>query len=199
MFSSLIARRLGSRLVLLIGIFLFVGCGPRACGKRQDVAPEEQLRSYIDLAVNITRMEQREELEDFTTGEFRDQITSISPEAFKKSYLDRRYEFDEFEVTGKTEVVPDKETHLEYRVKFRTWLTGEDRTRAPLQEIKSVCVLKYSNGQWAIASIRPLDSSFNWEVGLPLEGVSTKGVTEDTPFVDPNAPISEPDSQAKEQ
>lgn len=151
--------------------------------------PENQLHRYIELAVNVTRMEQREELESLTTGEFRDQLSSASPEAFKRSYLDRRYKFDDFEVTGKTVVRPDKEIHLEYRVKFTTWLSGEDGSRAPEQDIRSVAIMNYTNGQWAIASIRPLDTSFNFEFGLPLEGVSTEGVNVDSPVADPYAEV----------
>lgn len=182
-----------SRLALILGFLVFVGCGPRACGKRQDVSPEEQLRTYIDLAVNITRMEQREELESYTTGELRDQLTSSSPEAFKKSYLERRYDFELLEMLGQTEVVPNKETHLEYRVKFKTWVTGEDDKRSPVQEIRSLAIMKYVNGQWAIASIRPLDTDYTWGVGMPMEGVSTQGITVDSPVVDPYA-----DSNAKD-
>lgn len=176
-----------TRLLILLGAVLFVGCGPVRCGKREDVAAEEQLRNYIDLAVNITRMDQREELESFTTGEFRDQLTSSSVEAFKKSYLERRYVFEVFEVTNKTEVEAGREVQLEYRVKFRSWLTGEDKARAPVQEVSSIATMKYTNGHWAIASIKPVNSEFNWDVGLPLEGVSTQGVTESSPVVDPYA------------
>ncbi|MEY3903422.1 MAG: hypothetical protein RL189_2728 [Pseudomonadota bacterium] len=176
-----------SRLLLLLGALIFVGCMPVRCSKREDVAAEEQLRNYIDLAVNITRMDQREELESFTTGEFRDQLTSSSPESFKKSYLERRYEFEVFEVTNKTEIEAGREVQLEYRVKFKSWLTGEDRTRAPVQEVNSLATMKYTNGHWAIASIKPLNSEYNWDVGLPLEGVSTQGVTENSPVVDPYA------------
>ena len=161
-----------------------------------DVSAEEQLRSYIDLAVNITRMDQREELESFTTGEFRDHITSASPEAFKESYLNRRFEFDEFEVTSKKEVDPQREVHLEYRVKFRSWLTGEDKARSPSQDVKSLAVMKYTNGQWAIASIKPLDSSYNWDVGLPMDGVSTQGITPDSPVIDPYAEAAPQAEQA---
>lgn len=168
-----------SRLFLLALFVLFVGCGPKRCGGQDNIPPEEQLRNYIDLAVNITRLEQREELETLTTGEFRDTLTSLSEEAFKQSYLDRRYEFDEFEIIGNTEVEPKKEIQIEYRVKFRSWVTGEDKTRAPVQDVKSVATLKYSQGQWSIASIRPVDTNFNWDVGLPLDGVSTKGVLMD--------------------
>ena len=190
-----ILHQFWQRISIISSLIFFVGCGPTQCGKRVDVSPEEQLRSYIDLAVNITRMDQREELENFTTGEFKDQITSASAEVFKRSYLDRRYEFDEFEVTNKTEVNPKKEVHLEYRVKFRSWLTGEDKTRVPAQDIKSLAVLKYTNGQWAIASIRPLDTTFNWDFGLPLDNVSTKGVTVDSPVVDPYAETPPQDAQ----
>jgi hypothetical protein len=172
---------------MMASFTLLVACGPTWCSKRSDVPPESQLHRYIELAVNITRMEQREELESLTTGAFRDQLSSSSPEAFKRSYLDRRYDFEDFEVTGKTIVRPDKEIHLEYRVKFRTWLSGEDASRAPQQDIKSIAVMNYTNGQWAIASIRPLDTSFNFEFGLPLEGVSTEGVTVDSPVIDPYA------------
>ena len=181
-----------SRLFLTVLFLFFVGCGPKRCNSLSDIPPEEQLRTYIDLAVNIIRMEQREELEGLTTGEFKDSLTALSAEAFKSSYLDRRYEFDEFEFLQKTEIEPKKEVQIEYRVKFRTWITGEDKTRAPVQEITSVATLKYSQGQWAIADIKPTDTNFNWDVGLPLDGVLTRGVLLDEPEAE-----SEPELDAQ--
>ncbi len=172
-------------IVMFLWVLMIAGCGPSRCRARSDVAPEDQLRSYIDLAVNITRMEQREELESYTTGAFLDQLSAASPEAFKKNYLDRRYEFEVFEVTGKTEVEPQREMRLEYRVKFKTWLTGEDKSKAPSQDVRSIATMKYTNGQWAISEVTPVDSEYNWEVGLPMEGVSTEGVTPDSPVVNP--------------
>lgn len=176
-----------SRVVVLVCAFLFVGCGPVRCGTRVDVAAEQQLQNYIDLIVNITRMDQREELESLTTGEFRDGLTSASPEAFKKAYLDQRYEFESFEVVGKTETTPGRELELEYRVKFRRWMTGEDKTRSPFQELRNVATMKYTNGHWAIAKIRSIDTEYSWEIGVPMDGVSTQGVTTDSPVVDPFA------------
>lgn len=187
MAKSTVLRSQWRRVLLLVAALFFVGCGPKKCGARVDVLPEEQLRSYIDLVVNITRMEQREDLENYTTGEFRDHLTASTAEAFKKAYLDRRFEFEVFEVTGKTETDPGREVQLEYRVKFRSWQAGEDKARAPMQEMKSLATMKYTNGQWAIASIRALDSEFQWDIGIPLEGVSTQGVTPDSPVVDPFA------------
>ncbi|MFZ9520057.1 MAG: hypothetical protein ACO3A4_06215 [Silvanigrellaceae bacterium] len=179
-----IARRW---IVLSVGLFLFLGCGPVRCSSRVDVPPEQQLRSYIDLALNITRMEQREELENLTTGEFRDNLTSSTPEAFKKAYLDRRYDFAVFESLSTNEIEPGREIQIEYRLKFKSWSVGEQKERAPLQEVRSLATMKYTHGQWAIASIKPLDTEYNWDVGLPLEGISTQGVTVDSPVVDPYA------------
>lgn len=192
MLNSAAVNLFCKRLSLLLGLLVFAGCGPRSCSPKSDISAEEQLRSYIDLAVNITRTEQREDLESLTTGEFRDQLSSTSPEAFKKAYLDRRYEFEEFEILGRSEVVPERELELEYRVKFRSWVTGEDRTAAPMLEIKSLARMKYTNGQWAIASIRPIDTEYNWDVGLPMAGVSTK----DLPPEDPSPEVSPAASDA---
>jgi hypothetical protein len=186
------------RIQLFVWILILVGCGPSRCRARSDVPPEEQLRAYLDLAVNITRMDQREELESYTTGAFLDNLSSASPEAFKKNYLDRRYEFEIFEVTGKSEVEPKKEIRLEYRVKYKTWLSGEDKTRSPVQEVRSIATMKYINGQWVIAEVTPVDSEYSWEVGLPMEGVSTEGVTPDSPVVNPFAETGEEAGNADE-
>ena len=184
-----------SRLYLSLLFVFFVWCGPKRCSSLQDIPAEEQLRSYIDLAVNIIRIEQRDELEALTTGEFKDSLTALSEEAFKESYLNRRYEFEEFELIGKTETEPQKEVEIEYRVKFKTWLIGEDKARAPVQEITSIATLKYSQGHWAVAAIKPLDTNFNWDVGLPLDGVSTKGVMPDEPASGPANVETDPPSQ----
>lgn len=157
------------------------GCTGKGCKQVRDIPPEQQLYSYISLAVNVTRMEQKQELIDLTTGPLRKAISNASDETFKKAYLDRKYEFKTFEIIERRDTEPRKAAQIDFRIAYKAWNPGEVPERQPIIETTNRATLSYELGRWAISNVESLGSKFEWDVGLPLEGVSTQGVDPEGP------------------
>jgi hypothetical protein len=164
-----------------VGLFVFsavlLGCTARGCtGARQDIPPEEQLHSYINAAVNVTKAEQRAELVDLTTGPLKAALINASAQSFKRAYIDKKYDFRNFEIIQRKDAPGGKETQLDFKLVYKSWNAGETADRAPVVETSNRATLIYEHGQWAIEKVDSLGSNFEWDVGLPMDAVSTEGV-----------------------
>ncbi len=148
------------------------GCG----GGLKDIPPEDQLHSYISTAVNVTKPEQRQELVDLTTGPLKAALINATDETFKRAYIDKKYDFQKFEIVQRKDAPGGKETQVDFKLVYKSWNAGESPERAPLTDTDNRATLVYEHGQWAIAKVESLGSSFEWEVGLPMDDVSTQGV-----------------------
>jgi hypothetical protein len=169
---------------LFFASLILVGCSMRGCsGYDKDIPPEDQLHSYITAAVNVTKPENKQDLVDLTTGALQAAIINASDETFKKAYIDKKYDFKNFEIIQRKDKEDGKETEIDFKLTYRSWNAGEAGERAPIVQTNNRATLEYHRGQWALSKVESLGSQFEWQVGLPMDDVSTKGVTpEDAPI-----------------
>ena len=172
----------------------------RGCSQdRQDIPPEEQLHSYISTAVTVTKAEQRQELVDITTGPLKAALVNASEDSFKRAYIDKKYDFRSFDVIQRKDAPGGKETQVDFKLVYKSWNAGEPSDRAPVIETSNRATLIYEHGQWAISKVESLSSNFEWDVGLPMDGVSTEGVDPDGPPVEVESSREVLEGEAAEQ
>ena len=176
MLKQSISRRF---MTLAIGTLVTIGCTMRSCSSRKDISPEDQLHSYINTAVNITTPEERDSLLSLTSGELKRSISAATEEAFKTAYIDKKYDFRGFEIVERRDIEPEKVVELDFRLNYKSWAAGEEPELVPFVETLNRAKLVYEQGRWAIANVQSLETSFDWEVGLPLDNVDTTGVSPD--------------------
>ncbi len=161
--------------IIVVSVFagLLSGCTGGGCTTRKDVPPEEQLHSYINKAVNVTKPLDRTELVELATGSLKSTLVNMSEEAFKQAYIDRKYDFRSFEIIERRDV-SEKELQIDFRIVYKSWRPGERTERTPILDTKNRAYLNYEYGRWAISRVESMGSSFEWEVGLPLEEVKAE-------------------------
>jgi hypothetical protein len=109
-----------------VGLMLLVisGCG-RFCGNnRSDLAPEQVVEAYLDTALNMTKVSQRRNLMQFTTGNLKAAIASVSEETIKKVYIDRKFEIVSYSIMERRDRTP-RETEITFQLTYRDLGTGE--------------------------------------------------------------------------
>ena len=162
---------------LFVASTSLLGCTVRSCsGGRKDIPPEEQLHSYISTAVNVTKPEQRQELVNLTAGPLKAALVNASEETFKRAYIEKKYDFRSFDIVQRKDAPGGKETQVDFKLVYKSWNAGEPSDRAPIVETNNRATLVYEHGQWAIQKVESLGSAFEWDVGLPMDNVSTEGV-----------------------
>jgi hypothetical protein len=186
-------------LVVMAALVTASGCSFRGCSSKKDIAPEDQLHSYITTAVNVTSSEDKEKLIELTSGELRRAISSASEEAFQKAYIEKKYDFRGFELVERRDIEPGKTLELDFRLNYKSWSTGEEPDLVPFVETLNRAVLTYEHGRWVISNVQSLETSFDWEVGLPLDNVDTTGITPETPPVQIRSSREEAEDEATPQ
>lgn len=174
-------------LLLTSSTLTLVGCSIRGCSSRSDVPPEEQLHAYINKAVNIVSYDQKEDLIALTTGELRRAISGASQETFSKAYVEKKYDFRGFEIVERRDIDPDERIEIDFRLNYKSWSAGEEPDLVPFVDTLNRAVLEYEHGQWSIANVQSLETSFDWEVGLPMDSVDATGVNPDDPPAEINS------------
>lgn len=192
---------------LFVASASLLGCTVGSCsGGRKDIPPEEQLHSYISTAVNVTKPEQRQDLVNLTSGSLKAALINASEETFKRAYIDKKYDFRGFDIVQRKDAPGGKETQVDFKLVYKSWNAGESPDRAPVVETNNRATLIYEHGQWAIAKVESLGSAFEWDVGLPMDNVSTEGVDpegepkeiESSREVPPSAPESPVEEEAQQ-
>lgn len=174
-----------SRLTIIaLALMTAAGCTMRSCSAKKDISPEEQLHSYINTAVNVTSLDEKEKLVELTTGELRRAISAASDEAFTKAYIDKKYDFRGFEIVERRDIEPDQQIELDFRLNYKSWVSGEEPELVPFVETLNRAELVYEHGRWVLSNVQSLETSFDWDVGLPLDSVDTSGVTPEDPAVE---------------
>ncbi len=149
---------------------MLVGCTGGGCSSRKDIAPEDQLHSYISKAVNVIKPADRQDLVDLAAGSLKSNLVNMSDDAFKQAYIDRKYDFRTFEILERKDD-SDKAIRFDFRIEYKAWRAGERPERAPLVDTKNRAFMVYEYGRWAISKVESLESNFVWDVGLPLDDV----------------------------
>lgn len=156
---------------------LLVGCTGGGCSSRKDIAPEEQLHTYISKAVNVIKPVDREDLVSLTSGALRSSLVNMSDDAFKQAYIDKKYDFKTFEILERKDSSA-KSLQIDFRIEYKAWRAGERPERAPFVDTKNRAYMVYEYGRWVISKVESLESNFVWEVGVPLDDVKGEALKE---------------------
>jgi hypothetical protein len=192
-------RKYAARMIVIaMAAMTAAGCTMRSCSSKLDISPEDQLHAYITAAVNVTEAAEKEKLVELTTGELRRAISAASPEAFKKAYIDKKYDFRGFEIVERREIDPEKTIELDFRLNYKSWATGEEPELVPFVETLNRAQLVYEHGRWVLSNVQSLETSFDWDVGLPLDNVDTTGVSPEDPPVEIKSSRDEESPEADE-
>ncbi len=166
-------RSLARSIVVFGFASLLAGCTGGGCSSRRDIPPEEQLHTYIEKAVNVLKPLDRLDLVDLSADSLKTSLVNMSESSFKQAYIDRKYDFRNFEIIERRDA-SKKEVQIDFRIVYKSWKVGERPERAPVLDTKNRAYLVYEYGRWAISKVESLGSSFEWEVGIPLDDVKAQ-------------------------
>ena len=68
--------------------------------------PEEVVEAYLDVALNMTHVNQRTLLIRYTTGELREAIAQVSDDIIKQAYIDKNFVVEAFSILEYRERTP---------------------------------------------------------------------------------------------
>src|SRR4051812_9055175 len=108
-------RVLSLKFILLC--LALVGC-TRSCTTRSEMTAEDVVEAYLNVALNMEKVEQKKLLLEYATGPLKDAIAGATDETFKKAYLDRRYQLQRFALVSRKDNTP-RETEISFHLTYK--------------------------------------------------------------------------------
>lgn len=151
--------------VYAVSTFLLVGCTSMCSGSRKDMTAEEVVEAYLDIALNLTDVEQREYLLEYTTGNLRNAIEEASDEIIKTAYVQRKYTLNRYTVVERRDRTP-RETEITFELEYLDFGVDPNLTADTAPKVvteNTVSVIK-EKGAWYIRDVLGNKTSIDFPV-----------------------------------
>ncbi len=157
--------KLGS---LILGLVLSLS----ACNRSVSVVGDPKLRltEYISRSFAITKVEEKDQLLAYLTGDVRTRLESWSPEQFREAFLDSKRQFIRLTVR-EIKPISEDEVQVTYELVYnqaRKQGSGQ-KNEAKVTNKKLCQMVRKEHGQWYIADVRNIKEliEFQDELSLP--------------------------------
>ncbi|MDD9952465.1 MAG: hypothetical protein OXT67_12965 [Zetaproteobacteria bacterium] len=129
-----------------------------------DYSPEEVVEHYLELALNVTRVEQKAEMMEWTSGDLASALAQATDETFKGAYIDRKYDVQRFSIVRRADQTP-RETEITYLLVYKDLGKGGVAVEeATLVEVENTVSLMKSKGRWLIDEVVGSKTTFDFAV-----------------------------------
>lgn len=186
--------------LILTGLVL-TGCTSQCGSNRGSLSPEQVVEGYLDVALNMTEVSQRERLLEFTTGNLKNAIDSATPETIKTAYVDRKYKIISYSVVERRDRTP-RETEITFQLTYNDLgPEGRDPTVAPKVTTENTVAVVREKGAWLIKDVLGNKTAIDFPVSeeSKITAKPGPGIDEEVPSpgVQDDAPEAVPGEQGK--
>lgn len=169
---------------LLAVALILTGC-TKSCGNdRNSMAPEKVVESYLNTALNMSNVSERDILLQYTTGRLKDAIASASEETIKTAYIQRHYDLQSYAVIERRDRTP-RETEITFRLKYKDLGVGDVRpansAEAPMVQTENTVALIREKSAWYIRDVIGAKTSIDFPVSAESRITAKPGVVTTPP------------------
>ncbi len=133
--------------------FLITGCTNMCGAKRSTMSPEQVVEAYLEKALNLKDVSERDQLIEYTTGNLKAAIESASPETIKAAYVDRAYKLDNYSVIERLDRTP-RETEITFQLTYLDVVPASKATEeAPKVTTENTVSLIKESGMWLMRDV----------------------------------------------
>lgn len=157
----------------LIASALFLTSCTTMCGvNRAEMSAEQVVEAYLDVALNMQSIDQRDQLLELTTGTLSAAIAGASDDSIQKAYVDRKYNLKKYSLIERRDRTP-RETEITYELTYNE-LSGEtDVNSAPVVTTENTVAVVKEKGSWFIRDVLGNRTSIEFPV-TELNTISVK-------------------------
>jgi hypothetical protein len=142
----------------------FTGCTSMCGVKRANMSPEQVVEGYLDVALNMQDVSERDHLLEFTTGPLKAAIEGASPEVIRGAYVDRKYEIVNYSVVERKDRTP-RETEITFQLTYNDFGTaGKTAKEAPKVTTENTVSVVKESGVWMIRDVLGNRTSIDFPV-----------------------------------
>jgi hypothetical protein len=163
---------------------LFItGCTSMCGVNRRSMTPEQVVEAYLDVALNMNDVSQRDLLLEYTTGNLKTAIESAAPETIKTAYVDRKYKILNYSVVERRDRTP-RETEISFQLTYNDLgLEGKADADSPKVTTENTVSVVKENGVWLVRDVLGNKTSIDFPVSEEsrISAKAGPGVDEEAP------------------
>ncbi len=177
---------------LVFSVIAVTGCTSMCSSNRSGMTPEQVVEAYLDVALNMKDVSERDLLVEYTTGTLKSAIESASPETIKSAYVNRHYQIQNYSVVERRDRTP-RETEITFQLTYADLGSGEkDVKEAPKVTTENTVAVVKASGIWLIRDVLGNKTSIDFPVSEAARITARPGPGIDTPDDMAPAPVDEP-------
>jgi hypothetical protein len=131
------------------------------------MSPERIVESYLNVALNVNTLSDRERLLQYTTGRLKDALTAASDEVFTQAYIKRHYDLMSYAVVQRNDRT-SRETEITYKLVYKDLGVSESRpadaSQAPTITTENTVALIKEKGAWFIRDVLGAKSTIDFPI-----------------------------------
>lgn len=160
------------------------GC-TKGCGtNRATMPPEKVVESYLNIALNMRSVSERDDLVQYTTGRLKEAISSATEETIRAAYVQRHYELESYAVIERRDRTP-REAEITFRLKYKDLGVGDSRptnaSEAPTVQTENTVALIREKSVWYIRDVIGAKTTIDFPVSAESQITAKPGVVSPDP------------------
>lgn len=146
-------RALLRRLAFFAVVVGFISSCTKSC--ESELTPEAVVERYLEVALNMTEIQEKQNLLQITTGALKAAISSASEEVIRQAYINRAYKMQSYSVVERRDRTP-RETEITFMLSYRD--LGEKSARSAEAESATITtentvVVVREDDRWLIREV----------------------------------------------
>jgi hypothetical protein len=187
-FQSFFSRK---SLAPLLSFLFLIGC-TKMCGQgREDLTPEQVVQLYLDISLNMTKVEQKKDLIALTTGSLKNALIQAPDDIITKAFIKQNYQLERYSVIERRDRTP-RETEITFSLVYLN--LGPDKkvkpSEAPKTTTENTLSVVKEGGAWFIRDVLGKKTSIDFLLDEPIKAKPGPGIDDPEPVEEavPSAP-----------
>jgi hypothetical protein len=155
---------------LIFGLMFVTPSCMRGCSSGQEtMTPEQVVEAYLETALNMTDINQRQRLVQYTTGPLKAAIGSASDDILKAAYIDKKYKLERFSLVERRNRTP-LAVEITFRLVFQdlTQPGADTKDAARVTTENTVSVVK-ERRMWLIRDVIGAKTSIDFFAPITIK------------------------------
>lgn len=166
----------------LLSFLFLIGC-TKMCGQgRDDLTPEQVVQLYLDISLNMTKVEQKQDLMKLTTGNLKSALIQAPDDIITAAFIKQNYKLERYSVIERRDRTP-RETEITFSLVYRN--LGADKNAdpsiAPKTTTENTLSVVKEGGAWYIRDVLGKKTSIDFLLDEEIKAKPGPGVDEPEP------------------
>ena len=176
----------------LLCFLVLVGCSKTCSSGRENMTPDQVVQRYLDISLNMTKVEQKQDLMKLTTGNLKNALVQAPDDIITQAFIKQNYKLERYSVVERRDRTP-RETEITFMLTYRN--LGPDKTAnpdmAPKTTTENTLSVVKEDGSWFIRDVIGKKTSIDFLLEEEIKAAPGPGIDEPVPVEEAPPPDEE--------